>query len=127
MVGGAAQGAHAPPADAGDEPLVGDLDVDDPIDVGDLLQSLRLGDGPGKSVEEEAFLTVGRCDAVLHHADDDLIGDQLSLVHVGLGLAAQGSALADLGPQHVSGGDMRDAVPCGDPLGLGAFARARRA
>lgn len=43
VIGGAAQGAHAPSADAGDQPLVGDFDVDDPIDVGDLPQGLRLG------------------------------------------------------------------------------------
>ena len=58
MIGGAAQGAHAPSADADDEPLVGDLDVHDPIHVGDLREGFRLGDGPGKAVEKEAVSAI---------------------------------------------------------------------
>ena len=37
------------------------------------------------------------------------------------------AAGGDLGAQHVAGGDLHDPVPFFQALGLGAFARARRA
>ena len=48
-------------------------------------------------------------------------------LHHRLGLPADRGAGGDLGPQHVAGGDLDDAVPVLQALGLRALARAGRA
>ena len=64
---------------------------------------------------------------VAHHLDGDGVGHQLARVHVALGLDAQRVCWREVGAEEVAGGDVRHVQPLGQPLGLGALARARRA
>jgi hypothetical protein len=86
---------------------------------------LGLRDGAGEAVEQEPDLGVGLGQPVLHHRDGDLVGDEVTGVHVGLGLPAQLRLAADVRPEDVAGRDRRDAEPGGDDLRLGALSRSR--
>jgi hypothetical protein len=69
---------------------------------------------------------VGLGQPLQHHRDDDLVGDQLARVQVGLGHLAQRGAVGHIGPQDVTGGHVHQLEPGGDPVRLGALARPRR-
>ena len=66
----------------------------------------------------------GLSQALGHDADDDLVGDQLARVHIGLGLQPDGRAVLDGGAEDVAGGDGGDAQLGTEDLSLGAFAGA---
>ncbi len=61
------------------------------------------------------------------HADDDLVGDQLTGLHVALCLQPQLGPFGHLGAQHVAGGDVREGEVRPQTLGLGALAGPGRA
>ena len=128
MEGGAAAGADPAAAEAAHDDLVGSLDGDHMIEAdARLLQSFGLGDGAGHPVQNIALGAVGFCHPLHHDADDDLVGDQLARVHIGLSLLAHLSALLDGGTEHISRGDGRDIKLLTDDGRLGAFAGPRRA
>ena len=78
----------------------------------------------GKPSSRKPGLGVGLGQPVLDHGDGDLVGDEVTGVHVGLGLPAQLGLPAHVGAEDVAGGDRRDAEPPGDDLRLGALARS---
>ena len=86
------------------------------------LHCIGLGDGAGETIEQEAVGAVGLRDALLDQVDDQVVTDQTTGLHHGLGLQAQGGAGLDRGAQHVAGRDLRDAVFLADEGGLRAFA-----
>ena len=88
------------------------------------LHRLGLRNGAREAVEEEAARAIGGLDALLHEADDDLVGDELAAIHDLLGREPERRAGLDRGAQHVAGGDLRDAVALRDERGLGALARS---
>lgn len=96
--------------DAGDEEGVDDLELNGVLEWclagGEhLVEGLGLDDGSWEAVEYEAALALLVVfKLVLDHANDDVVGDQSTLVHDLLGLLAELSALCDLGAEHVSGG-----------------------
>ena len=55
---------------------------------------------------------------VLHHADRDLVRDEITRVHERASLLAQRGPLADVRPEDVSGGDLGHAEMCRDEFGL---------
>ena len=89
------------------------------------LQGFGLGDGTGHTVQDITAGAVGLGQPLLNDADDDLVGNQLAGIHIGLGLQADGRTGLDGGTEDVTGGNGRDVQLTGEDLGLGAFAGAR--
>ena len=75
------------------------------------------------AIEDEAAGAVRLGQPLLDDADDDAVGHQLALVHVGLGLQAHGAAVADGGPEHVAGGDGGDIQLTAEDIRLCPLAR----
>ena len=122
VVAGAAGAAHAPPAHAAEDLLLADLDGDDGVkDDARLLQGLGLGDGAGHPVQDIAVLAVVLGQALVHDADDDLIGHQSAGVDIRLGLQAGGRAVLDGGAENIAGGDGGDAQLPAEDLRLGTL------
>ena len=88
------------------------------------LHGFGLGDGAGEAVKQETLGTVALGDAVLDQVDDEVVADQATGVHHLLGLQPQWGAGLDGGAQHVTRGNLRDAVLLANEVGLGAFAGA---
>ena len=61
---------------------------------------------------------------VEEHPDRDVVRDELAALHEPASLEADRRALADGGPEEISGGDVRDAEPLGQDRRLGALAGA---
>jgi hypothetical protein len=91
------------------------------------VERLRLLDRPREAIEQEAAPRVGLAEARAHEADDDLVGHEVSGVHValrcGTQLAAPGHGVA----QDVPRRDVRDLVEPDDALRLRALSRPRGA
>ncbi len=85
-----------------------------------------LGDAAGEAVQQEPVGAVGLGQPLQHHRDDDVVGDQLAGVQVGLGHLAQRGAVGHIGPQDVAGGHVHQLEPVSDPVRLGSLARPRR-
>ncbi len=73
-----------------------------------ILHGLRLGNGTGEAVQQEAVGAIRLRDTFFDQADDDVVGDELTCVHHGLGLEAQLGARLDRRTQHVAGGDLQE-------------------
>ena len=70
---------------------------------------------------------VGTREAVLEHAQQDLVADQVAARHHFLGLQAELAAGGDFGAQQVAGGDVRHLQVLLEPRRLRALARTGRA
>ncbi|MCY1370720.1 hypothetical protein D9M69_578240 [compost metagenome] len=88
------------------------------------LHGVGLGNGAGKTVEQETVGAVRLGNAFLDQVDDEIVTDEAAGFHHGLGLYAQGGARLHGCAQHVTGGNLGDAVFLADERGLGAFASA---
>jgi len=86
-----------------------------------LVQHLGLVHRSREPVEQEAFGRVVVGQPVLDHRDGDLVRDQVAGVHVLLRLDAEVGALADVGPEDVSRGDLGHGEVRGNELRLRAF------
>jgi hypothetical protein len=82
--------------------------------------------GAREAVEQEALDGVVVAEPVLDHADRDLVGHQVAGVHVLARLETELGPLADVGPEDVPGGDLRDREVGRDELCLGALAGTGR-
>jgi len=81
----------------------------------------------GKPSNRKALGAICFLDAILDQADDDIVGHQATRVHDLLGRNAQLGARLDCCAQHVTGGNLRNAVLFLDVSSLSAFAGARAA
>src|SRR5207248_7369936 len=72
----------------------------------------------GEPVEQEPLAGVRFGESLLDHADGDLVGHEVARVHVFLRLLAEVRPLADVLPEDVAGGDLRDTEVRGDELSL---------
>src|SRR5699024_3642056 len=77
-------------------------------------------------VEDIAVLAVVLLQPFVDDTDDDVIRDQLSVVHIGLGLQPDRRAILDRSAQDVAGGNGRNSELLIQNRSLGAFARAWR-
>ena len=123
--------AHSPTREAPDHLIVGDLDQDRCGDVALqlrelLVERLRLIDRARKPVQDEAVLGVRLTEPLRDHGNDQLVRDELALIHVFLGLLAELGAVLDVGSQHVSGGDERKPKVDSEPIGLRSLPCSRR-
>ncbi len=81
--------ADAPAGQTVEHDLPRDIEVDREVEgaaVEDAVELLGLGQRARETVEHEAVVerAAGR-EALLDHADHDLVGDELAAVHVALG------------------------------------------
>jgi hypothetical protein len=87
VVGRAAQRADPAARDAADELLDRDVDVQDPANPlprrgQGLVQDRRLAHRARKAVEDDPRPCGGTAQRLGHHADGDLVGDELAALHV---------------------------------------------
>ena len=83
--------------------------------------------GAREAVQEEAILGVVLAEALFYHARGDIGRHELSGVNIGLRLNAQRGALANIGAEEVTGGDVWNAELFAQDCCLGAFASTGRA
>src|SRR5699024_5680587 len=103
------------------------LVIDDTVEwvaglVEEVSQDVGLLDGAGETIQEETLGGVGLGQTGLDHAGGDIGGHQLAGINVLLGLDAERGALADVGAEQISGGDVRDAELLREDGCLGALA-----
>ncbi len=123
---GPAVDAH-PPGGQPAQHLAGvDLDVDGQVEVvggEDRGQLLGLGHRAGAAVEDEAAgPDVALAQPLGHHLHDQVVAEELTPVHLVLGLHAEGRPLLDRGPQHVTRRDVGHHVVVGEAHTLCPFA-----
>ena len=92
-----------------------------------LSQCIGLGNRAREAVQDEALGGVFLKQSVPHHADGDLVTDQLARVHIALGRQPERRLPAQVGPEEIPGRDVRHVEPLGQSDGLRPLARARRA
>ena len=89
------------------------------------IEGLGLGQGAWKPVQEETPPAVLRAESFGDDADDHLVRDQKPAVEEVLGPHSERSPFPDGRAEDVTGGDVRNAVPRREELGLRALAGAR--
>ena len=82
------------------------------------------GEGPGEAVSRKWSLSPD--EPLADHPDDDLVGHQLTCVHVALRLGPEGRARRARRAQEVAGGEVREAALPTEPLRLRPFAGSGR-
>mmetsp|Transcript_16461 Transcript_16461/g.26867 ORF Transcript_16461/g.26867 Transcript_16461/m.26867 type:complete len:294 (-) Transcript_16461:12-893(-) len=131
VVAAAGGGVRQPARDALLQHLVGHLQVDHRVDLlaagpQDLVQLLRLDDGAGEPVQQEALGALGGLDGLADHAHHDVVRDQRARLHHRLHLLAHFASRLDSSTQHVTSGKMAHAVLILYYISLGSFPRSRR-
>src|SRR4026209_2624243 len=127
VVGTSRSRMNPAPAHAGDDLLVGHVDLEHVIDPYITpLHGFGLRDGAREAIEEIALRAVTMAKALLDQADDDVVGDQLPGIHYFSSFNTQRRRRCACGAQDVAGGDLRDAELLADEIRLRAFAGARR-
>ena len=116
-------------AEAGHQIGLRDLDVRRDVHpaaaVGEgLVEDLGLSGVAREAVEQDALRGVRLGQPLEEHVDRHRIGDEFAAVHVALGGEAQRRPVADGGPEQVAGGDVGQAEPLGQDLGLRPLAGA---
>ena len=112
-----------------DEVLGRDVDEDRPIDPATGLgeggiERLGLDLRPREAVEDRAVLRVRLLQAIEEHADDRLVRHELAAAHEAVGLAPEGGAFRDRGPEQVTGSQHRHAEMARQDRRLGSLARS---
>ena len=92
----------------------------------DRVQGRSLWNRAREAVEHEAVRGVGLLEPLGHNRDDEIVADERAALQRVADERADARAVLDGFPQHVAGGDFRDAVPRGKAVGLRTFARAGR-
>ena len=113
---------------AGEDPpvhlLVGEVQVDDPVDVVALEEELGLAGVAGEPVDDEAEVPVVGGQAVAHHRLDQVVADQVAAGHDALDLGAELRVVLDVPAEDVADADVLEVEVLGQQLGLGALAAA---
>ena len=109
-----------------------DLDLQDDVNglaqvQEHVTQDVRLLDGTGVAVQEEALRRIRSSQARLHHGVRDRVRNKLAAVHVGLRLLADLRALRHVRAEDVTRRDGGNVQALGDARGLGALASSGRA
>ena len=72
-----------------------------------LVERLGLSERAGKSIKDESIRGIRLLEPLDDHRDDQVVRNQITVVHVLLGLLAELGPLADRLPEHVSRGYVR--------------------
>src|SRR5699024_2252786 len=118
--------AHAAAAQSVHEQGEVNVDVDDRVHFGELVELLCLEEVAGESVEEVAIGAVGFGQTAFHDLAGDLVGDELSLVGVGLREKPELGAALDVVAEDIARGDVRKSEFLGNARSLRSLAGARR-
>ncbi len=96
--------------------------------VTELVECLRLTDGPWKAVDEKASLAVQAARSFSHHGNDQLVGNQLTAVHRLQGFSHGGrcGTVAFGGAEQIAGRKMAGPQLLAEQPCLGSFPDARR-
>ena len=125
MIAGTAFCANAAAGHAAGDRLILNDEVHDLVDLhAHLLQSFALSDRAGHTVKDKALCAVRLSQALLHDADDDIIGHQSTGVHKTFCLFAHRRAFLNGCTQNVAGGNGRDAQLIAEDLCLSSLAGA---
>src|SRR5215217_334780 len=124
--------AHTATAEAPDDLLVWNIDHDRGGELTSELTKFRierlaLSDRPGESIEDEPVGGLIAGHSLGDQADHHLIGHQVTLVHVLLGLRPKLGAVAHASTQNVAGGVVRQPEVHLQPLALRPLSGAGRA
>jgi hypothetical protein len=116
-------------AEAGHEIGLRNLDVRGDVDSAalvaeGLVQNLGLGGVAREAVEQDARRGVRLGQALEKHLDRHRVGHEFAAVHVALGGDAERRLVAHGRPEQVAGGDVGQAQPLRQNLGLRALAGA---
>ena len=109
VVGGAAAQAHAATGHTLLNDLVGYLEGECAINVGNLVQRFRLRNGARETVEDEAALAVALRDALLEQIDYQIVRHKLAGIHEALSLLAEGGIVLNCLTQDIASGDAGNA------------------
>ena len=90
-----------------------------------LIQSRSLPQRSRKTVEQAALAAVRLHQSLAQHANDQLVGHELPLLHEAGRLLPFASLLVDSLPEHLAGGEMGNVQVLHEPLALRAFAGSR--
>lgn len=71
---------------------------------------LGLDNGARESVQQEPVLALGLVQIRVNHIDDQVVGDQLAIVHDLLDGRAECRPRLDFRPQHIASGQVAHAV-----------------
>ena len=121
VVGGVALGAGTAACHTMDDGFIGHFDGQSHIDAADGVKNLGLRHGAGEAIEDGAVLAVVRGQLFFHQSDDQLIGNQLAAVHIGLCLLTKLRPLGDGLAQKVARGDHGNLQRSFDEIRLRAF------
>ena len=92
-----------------------------------LVQDFGLGGVAREAVEQDARCGVRLGQPLEKHLDRHRVGHELAAVHVALGEHTKRRPVADGGPEQIAGGDVGEAQPLRQDLGLRPLAGARGA
>ena len=114
------------------EKLVVDVQVDDLVDADVLLleqtvQDLGLVDSSGETVQDKALVALRALDSVGNNTSNNLITHELASIHKRLSLEADLGAVLDGISEHVTSGQVAQAVLLLNSGSLGSLASTRRA
>ena len=128
----AAGGAGEAPGDALDQGRVIDLQLHHRVQRHapgrqQPIQRLGLRHCAREAVQDEAIGAIRLLDPVSQHADDDVVGDELTRLHHRFGFLADRRGGGHLGAEHVARRDLRDPVLVSQTLRLRSLSRPRRA
>ena len=131
VVGGLATPAHMASAQAGDQLVVGHGYENDvvqrPSPGRHVVQHLGLEHVPGEPVQQVPLHVEGGLYSLQHHRRGNLVWYEQTAVHVFAGLDSQGSTLAPVMPEQVSGAYMGYAQDLGHRWAWVPFPGPRRA
>ena len=119
---------HAAANDAVNDQLVRHVELQHEVHVdAGFFHRVSLRNGAWETVQQEALAAIFLSDALFDQRDHQLIGHQLAGVHDLFRLLAQFTAGLHGCAQHITGGDLRNAVFLHDELSLSTFTSARSA
>ena len=90
------------------------------------VERLGLAQCARETIEDKTLVRVRLVQPVGNDADDDIVRHQPAAGHDILGLEADRRLRRHRGAQHLSGGELNDAVPMNQSLRLRSLARPRR-
>jgi len=117
---------HESSAESVEDHVVLDIEVDRSVDVEmflleNLIELLSLLHSSGETIENSAILAFRFLKVVLDHTDNDIIGDETTLVHDALRFSAEFSSVTDLTAEHISCSERAQAVFALETRGMSTF------
>lgn len=132
IVGASGGSVDQATSDTLDQEIIVDAQVDHLVNGNTLLgqhgvQKLGLCHSSGETIQDETLLALRVPDGLSDDASDDIITNQLASIHDGLGLLAHLRAILHSLSQHITSGQVAQAVLILDSRSLSSLTSTRRA